>query len=193
MARSRHECGSPSPNTGQGKVLVAKFGAAHGVRGEIKMWSFTEDPLAISDYGRLESADGRTFELESVRPQKDFLVARVVGVSDRDAAEALRNLELYVGRDRLPPIAEDETWYISDLVGLAAHDASGMAIGKVAAVHNFGAGDVLEIAPKAGGQTMMLPFTHDSVPDIDMSAGRLVVVLPTEEEDVAGDRTDHLP
>jgi 16S rRNA processing protein RimM len=133
------------------------------------------------------------FELESMRPQKDFLVARVAGVSDRDAAQALCNLELYISRDRLPPIDEDETWYVSDLIDLAAQDPNGAAIGTVTAVHNFGAGDVLEIAPVAGGQTAMLPFTAESVPEVDVSAGRIVVVLPTEEEDVAGDRTDHLP
>ena len=99
----------------------------------------------------------------------------------------------YVPRDRLPPIGEDETWYISDLIGLVAHDADGAPVGKVTAVHNFGAGDVLEIAPEAGGPTLMLPFTGETVPEVDVSAGRIVVVLPTEEEDVAGDRTDHLP
>jgi len=191
--KSRHEQGSPSPNAGGGRVLIARFGAAHGVRGDIKLWSFTESPLAVADYGPLEAADGRTFELESVRTQKDFLVARVSGVSDRDAAERLRNLELYVARDRLPPIDEDETWYISDLIGLAAQDTNGVAVGKVTAVHNFGAGDVLEIAPAAGGPTLMLPFTGDTVPEVYVSAGWIVVALPTETDDVAGDRTDHLP
>ncbi len=183
--------GVVAPSRNDSKVLVGRFGAAHGVRGEIKLWSFTEDPLAIADYGLLETADGRTFELETVRAQKDFLVARVVGVSDRDAAAALRNLKLYVARDRLPPIDEDETWYMSDLIGLAAQDASGAAIGKVIAVHNFGAGDVLEIAPAASAQTLMLPFTAETVPEVDVSGGRIVVVL--EVDDVAGDRTDHLP
>jgi 16S rRNA processing protein RimM len=191
----RSEKSSPAggKNAPEGKVLVARFGAAHGVRGDIKLWSFTEDPLAIAEYGPLQTADGRTFELESVRPQKDFLVARVKGVSDRDAAERLRNVELYVSRDRLPPIDDDETWYISDLIGLAAQDANGTPLGKVAAVHNFGAGDVLEIAPEPGGQTLMLPFTAETVPEVDIGAGRIVVVLPTEVDDVAGDRTDHLP
>ena len=194
MARkSRHEQGSPSPNAGGGRVLIARFGAAHGVRGDIKLWSFTESPLAVADYGPLEAADGRTFELESVRTQKDFLVARVSGVSDRDAAERLRNLELYVPRDRLPPIDEDETWYISDLIGLAVQDTNGVAVGKVTAVHNFGAGDVVEIALGAGGPMLMLPFTGDTVPEVHVSAGRIVVVLPTETDDVAGDRTDYFP
>lgn len=176
-------------------VLLARFGAPHGVRGEIRLWSFTEDPLAVADYGLLETADGaRTFEIEIVRPQKDFLVARVAGVADRDAAEALRNLELYVPRDRLPPIEEEATWYISDLIGLAAETPAGETAGTVAAVHNFGAGDVLEIAPAGGGgQTLMLPFTAEAVPEVDIAARRIVVVLPREADDVAGDRPDDLP
>jgi len=163
------------------------------VRGEIKLWSFTQDPLAIIQYEPLETSDGRTVELESVRPQKDFLVARVVGVSDRTAAEALRNVELYVPRDRLPAIEEEATWYISDLIGLAAHDTSGATVGKVTAVHNFGAGDVIELASAADGQTFLLPFAAETVPEVDIVAGRIVVVLPRESDDVAGDGPHDLP
>jgi 16S rRNA processing protein RimM len=171
-----------------GKVLVARFGAAHGVRGEVRLWSFTQDPLAVADYGPLETADGsRTFVLESLRPQQtDRLVARVAGVSNRDTAEQLRNLELYVPRGRLPPLDEDGTWYISDLIGLAAQDANGAPVGKVAAVHNFGAGDIVEIVT-AEGPAIMLPFTAESVPEVDVAAGHIVVVVPKEDEDVAGD------
>jgi 16S rRNA processing protein RimM len=174
--------------------LVARFGAAHGVRGDVKLWSFTEDPLAIIDYGPLETADGRrAFEIESLRPAKDFLVARIAGVNDRLGAEALRNIELYVPRERLPAIEDDETWYVADLVGLDAQDANGAPVGKVSAVHNFGAGDVLEIAPTSGGQTFMLPFTADTVPDVDITGRRIVVVLPEEADDVARDGSHDLP
>jgi 16S rRNA processing protein RimM len=155
------------------------------VRGEIKLWSFTEDPLGVSGYGPLESADGRTFEIESLRPAKDFLVARVAGVNDRTAAEALRNVELYVARERLPAIDDEETWYISDLIGLAAFAPDGAQVGTVAAVHNFGAGEVIEIAPANGGPTIMLPFTESAVPEVDVKAGRMTVVLPSEGDDVA--------
>jgi 16S rRNA processing protein RimM len=172
--------------------LVARFGAAHGVRGDIKLWSFTQDPLAVAHYGPLETADGRTFEIEHLRPAKDFLVARVAGVSDRTAAEALRNLDLYVPRDRLPPIEEEATWYISDLIGLDAQAPDGAPAGKVTAVHNFGAGDVLELATESG-QSVMLPFTAETAPDIDIAAGRIVVVLPREVDDVAGDGPHDLP
>ena len=174
-------------------MLVARFGAAHGVRGEIKLWSFTEDPLAIIEYEPLETCDGRRFELESVRPQKDFLVARVVGVSDRTAAEALRNVELYVPRDRLPAIEEEATWYIADLIGLAAQTHDGTPVGTVTAVHNFGAGDVIEIASAAGGPTFMLPFAAETVPEVDIASGRIVLMLPRESDDVAGDGPHDLP
>ncbi len=101
------------------RIRVARIGAAHGVRGEVKLWSFTEDPMAVTSYGALETEDGtRRFEIESLRPAKDHLVARIAGVADRDAAEALRNLELFVPRERLPEIEEADTFYYADLVGL---------------------------------------------------------------------------
>lgn len=164
-------------------MRVARIGAAHGVRGEVKLWSFTEDPLAVADYAPLETQDGkRQFEIESLRPVKDHLVARFKEVGDRNAAEALRNIDLYVPRDRLPAIAEDDTWYYADLVGLAAVSPEGEALGTVLALHNFGAGDVLEIQPTEGNKTLLLPFTETVVPTIDINAGRIVVVMPTEIE-----------
>lgn len=173
---------APSRNDGS-KVLVGRFGSAHGVRGEIKLWSFTADPLAVADYGPLESKDGkRQFVIDSLRPAKDFLVARIEGVADRDAAEALRNVEIYLPRERLPAIDEDDTWYYADLVGLAAVGPDGVALGTVAAVHNFGAGDVIEIAPVAGGKTLLLPFSEALVPEVNVKAGRVIVVVPSETE-----------
>jgi 16S rRNA processing protein RimM len=164
-------------------VLVARFGAAHGVRGEVKLWSFTADPLAVADYGPLESKDGeRQFVIAALRPAKDFLVARIEGVNDRSAAEALRNVELYVPRGRLPAIDEDDTWYYADLVGLAAVAPEGTAVGTVTAVHNFGAGDIIEIAPNGGGKTLLLPFTETTVPEVNVKVGRIVVMLPSEIE-----------
>jgi len=164
------------------KVRVARIGAAHGVRGEVKLWPFTEDPMAALDYGPLETEDGtRQFEIESLRPAKDFLVARLKGIDDRNAAEMLRNIDLFVPRDRLPPIEEDDTFYHADLVGLAAVTPDGAEVGRVMAMHNFGAGDVVEIRPTTGGQTLMLPFTEAAVPEVDVKAGRMVVVMPASE------------
>src|SRR4051794_29167616 len=101
------------------RVIVARIGAAHGVRGEVKLWPFTQDPMAVATYGPLETQDGaRSFEIETLRAAKDHLVARLKGVSDRSAAETLTNIDLYIPRDRLPPIEEDDTYYHSDLIGL---------------------------------------------------------------------------
>jgi 16S rRNA processing protein RimM len=157
------------------RVLVAQIGAAHGLRGEVRLWSFTEDPLAVKDYA-LESEAGARFAIESLRPAKDFLVARFAGVADRTAAEALRNTKLYVSRAGLPQAAADE-YYHADLIGLAAVTGDGRALGTVVGVHNFGAGDVIEIAPPRG-TSVMLPFTAVVVPVVDLEGGWLTVDPP---------------
>jgi len=165
------------------RIRVARIGAAHGVRGEVKLWSFTEDPLAVADYGPLQTEDGaQVFEIESLRPGKDFLVARLKGVNDRSAAEKLTNIDLFVPRQRLPAIEEADTFYYADLVGLSAVTADGKTLGTVNAVHNFGAGDIIEIAPEGGGQTLMLPFTDDVVPEVDMKGKRIIVVPSLQSE-----------
>jgi len=135
--------------------------------------------MAVAQYGPLETEDGaRHFEIEAARPAKDFLVARLKGVGDRDAAEKLRNTDLFVPRDRLPSIVEADTFYHADLVGLAAAGEDGAALGTVIAIHNFGAGDLIEIAPAGGGEPLLLPFTEATVPTVDLKAGRIVVVVP---------------
>jgi 16S rRNA processing protein RimM len=165
------------------RIRVARIGAAHGVRGEVKLWPFTQDPMAVASYGALETEDGaRRFEIESLRPAKYFLVARIAGVENRDAAETLTNLDLFVPRDRLPPIGEPDTFYHADLIGLSAVTADGAAFGTVTAVHNFGAGDIIEIAPADGGVPLMLTFTDTAVPKVDVAAKRIVVVPPAASE-----------
>jgi 16S rRNA processing protein RimM len=165
------------------RIRVARIGAAHGVRGEVRLWSFTQDPLAVADYGPLQSEDGaQAFEIESLRPGKNFLVARLVGVATREAAEKLTNTDLFVPRERLPAIEEEDTFYYADLVGCAAVTAEGESVGTVSALHNFGAGDIIEIVPAGGGQTLMLPFTQDSVPEVDLQAKRIVVAPPAATE-----------
>ena len=164
------------------RICVAQFGAPHGVRGEVRLRSFTEDPAAITAYGPLESEDGtRRFTIEALRPAKDHFVARLAGVADRDAAEKLTNLKLYIARDKLPTIDEDDTFYHADLVGLAAVTPDGAAFGTVTAVLNFGAGDILEIKP-VSGEHLLLPFTDTTVPKIDMQARVMVVVPPVSVE-----------
>ena len=165
------------------RVCVARIGAAHGVRGEVRLWSFTQDPQAVADYGPLESKDGaRHFEIASLRAAKDHFVARLKGVDDRNAAEALRNVDLYVPRERLPSIEEDDTFYVADLIGLDAVTTDGSALGKVTAVHNFGAGDIIEIKPAAGGESLMLSFTDANVPEVNLKASRIVLAMPNEIE-----------
>jgi 16S rRNA processing protein RimM len=168
------------------RVCIAQIGAAHGVRGEVRLKSFTEDPLSVTRYGPLETEDGkRRFEIETARPAKDMLVVRLKGVADRTAAERLTNLRLYVARDRLPEPQDDE-FYHTDLIGLAAVTTDDAPFGTIKAVHNFGAGDLLEIAPAAGGNTLMLPFTQAIVPTIDIAGGK-VVIAPPDEVVVEGD------
>jgi 16S rRNA processing protein RimM len=164
------------------RICVAQIGAAHGLRGEVRLRSFTEDPRAVTTYGPLESEDGaRRFEIEGLRPAKDHFVARLAGVTDRDAAEKLTNLRLYVSRDRLPPVEEADTYYHADLVGLAAVTPDGVHIGVVNAIHNFGAGDIVEIK-RNGADPLLMPFTEATVPEIDVRAGRMVVAPPAETE-----------
>jgi 16S rRNA processing protein RimM len=157
------------------RICVARLGAAHGVRGEVRLWSFTAEPAAVARYGPFETADGRVIEIEALRPAKDFFVARLKGVADRDAAERLRNAELFVPRARLPAPEDDDEFYHADLIGLAVEDAAGAPLGSVVAVHNFGAGDLLEVKPTGAGDTVMLAFTEATVPVIDIAAGRIVV------------------
>ena len=165
------------------RICVARIGAAHGVRGEVKLWSFTEDPAAVAGYGPLESEDGKQrFEIEAMRAAKDHFVARIAGVADRDAAERLRNTDLYIPRERLPAIEEADTFYHADLVGNQAVTPDGKEIGTITAVHNFGASDVIEVKPAAGGEPLLIPFTEATVPEIDLVARRVVIVPPAETE-----------
>lgn len=159
------------------RVCIAQIGAAHGIRGEVRLKSFTADPMDVARYGELELEDGSgSLRIEAVRPAKDVLIARLAGVRDRNAAEALTNRKLYVPRARLPAPAADE-FYHADLIGLAATTRDGAPFGTVVAVHDFGAGDLLEIKPPAGA-SLMLPFTQAVVPVVDVAGGRIVVDPP---------------
>jgi 16S rRNA processing protein RimM len=160
-------------------ICVARIGAAHGVHGQVKLWTFTEDPLAVKRYGPLASKDGaRQFEVTHAREAKGHLIATLKGVATRDAAERLNGVELYVTRERLPATAADE-YYRADLIGLAAVNGAGDPLGRVVAIHNFGAGDIIEIAP-GQGTTLLLPFTNAVVPSVDLAGGRVTIELPAE-------------
>ena len=170
-------------------ICVARIGAAHGVRGAVKLWTFTEDPLAVQTYGPLITKDGsRQFEVASAREAKGHLVATLKGVATREEAERLNGIELYVARDKLPATDDDE-YYHADLIGLAAVTPADAPIGRVIAIHNFGAGDIIEIAPPHG-PTLLLPFTNAVVPTVDLAAGRVVIELPEEIEGDAPTSTE---
>lgn len=163
------------------RVCVGVIGGVHGVRGIVKVKPFTADPADVVAYGPLTDASGRrVIGLKLLSKHKGQWLARVDGVDDRNAAEALRGTELYVDRGRLPAADEDE-FYHADLIGLTAVGTDGQAVGTVRAVHDFGAGDILEIVG-AGGPPLMLPFTREAVPEIDLSGRRLVIDPPAETE-----------
>jgi 16S rRNA processing protein RimM len=160
------------------RVLLGEIGGAQGLKGELRVRSYTEEPGDIVNYGPLEDETGaRHIEFESLRIAPKGLIARIAGVTTREQAEALTGTKLYVPRSRLPARGNEE-WYHSDLIGLAVVDAQGEPLGTVVAVLNFGAGDLLEVRPAAGGERLIVPFTHDTVPEIDIEAGRLVLIPP---------------
>jgi 16S rRNA processing protein RimM len=159
-------------------VLVGEIGRPQGLQGEVRIRSFTAHPAAITEYGPLEDETGaRLFEIESLRVTPKALSARLKGVTSRDEAEALTGTKLYVPHSRLPAREEDE-WYHTDLIGISALDREGVAIGSVVAVHNFGAGDLLEIRPASGGNTVLMLFTRDTVPEVDVEGGWLRIAPP---------------
>jgi 16S rRNA processing protein RimM len=160
------------------RLLLGDIGAAQGLKGEVRLRSYTQDPASIASYGPLEDESGtRTFEIESVRVTPKALIARIKGVTTREGAEALTGTKLYLPRSRLPERKEDE-WYHADLIGLAVVDRDGGSIGTVVAVHNFGASDIIEVRPASGGADVLVPFTRDTVPELDVEGGWLVLVPP---------------
>jgi len=172
------------------RIVVARIGAAHGIRGEVRLKSFTQEPMAVRGYGPLEAEDGRVFAITAARPaagtSPDMLVVSLKGILSRNEAEALTGLELSIPRERLPKADEDE-FYHADLIGLDAVGNDGATLGTVIAIQNFGAGDLLEIAPRRGA-TILVPFTRAAVPEIDIAGKRVVVDPPPgllDEEDEA--------
>ncbi|MEM7438283.1 MAG: ribosome maturation factor RimM [Pseudomonadota bacterium] len=158
-------------------ICVGAIAGAFGTTGEVRLKSFCADPADIGDYGPLSSEDGtQTFDLTVGRVVKGGFAARIKGVRYRDQADALKGIRLYVSRDVLPGLPDDE-FYVSDLIGLTVFDTGGAKIGRVKAVQDFGAGDILEVS-RPGESDVMLPFTNDAIPTVDISGGRLIADPP---------------
>ena len=167
---------------GSDLIQVGRVAGAFGVRGEVRITSFTAEPLALLDYKTLVREDGSpALTLTSGRDAKGSIVVRAREVETREQAEALRGLKLYIARDALPETDEDE-FYVTDLIGLAVVTADGAPLGTVKAVQDFGAGDLLEITPPEGGATWYLPFTREAVPEVRIADGVVVGVRPDEVE-----------
>ena len=162
-------------------VVLGIITGPHGIRGDVKLKSFTEDPEAIAQYGQLDTADGKRLEITSLKPAKAGFIARIKGIGDRNQAEALKGTELRLSRDRLPE-PEEEEFYHADLVGLTATTSDGQTFGDVIAVHDFGAGDLLEIRLAGNGDTVLIPFKLATVPEIDIAVGRIVVMPPAADD-----------
>ncbi len=161
-----------------GLVCLGAFAGARGVKGEVRIKAFTEDPESVAAYGPVRDLSGREFTLEEVRVYRDGLLARVRGLNNREEAEALKGTAFYVARAALPPSEDDGEFYYADLEGLRADHEDGTAFGTVRAVHDFGAGDLLEIALAETGRRILFPFTREAVPVVDIEGGRVVVVPP---------------
>jgi 16S rRNA processing protein RimM len=160
------------------RVCVGAIAGAFGVRGEVRLKSFCAEPEAIATYGPLQTEDGsRSFRVTLTRPVAGGLGARLSGVATKEAADALRGTRLYADRARLPDPDADE-FYHADLIGMEVRDTGGTLLGWVEAVHNHGAGDLLEVAGPAPGASMLLPFTRAAVPTVDLAARRIVADLP---------------
>ena len=164
-------------------VLVARVAGAFGVKGELRIRTYTDNPLALLHYRHLKRSDGaEALTLMAARSFKDGLIGRAKEVATKEEADALKGLDLYAPRSALPPTEEEDEFYLTDLIGLKAVDPDGQALGVVKAVPNFGAGDVLEIQPPRRGKSWLIAFTKETAPEIDLDGGRIVVVRPPETE-----------
>lgn len=161
------------------RVCIGAIGGAFGVRGEVRVKSFTAEPSDLAAYGPVETEDGKQAFTVTLTGQttKGALIARLSGVATKEQADALRGVRLYVARDRLPALPDDE-FYHADLIGLDVYDTGGALLGRVKSVQNHGASDLLEIQAPGQTATVLLPFTHEAVPTVDIASGRIVADPP---------------
>ncbi len=163
--------------TPRDQILVGVIVGAHGIKGEVKLKSFTSDPLSISRYGPLQSTSGKQFEITKLKAAKDGFIASIKNVSDRNEAETLKGIELFVSREKLPKLKTHEA-YAHDLMGLDVVLENGTRLGKLVDMPNYGAGDLLEVAIEGNNETILIPFTNAFVPQADFSTGKIIVNLP---------------
>ena len=163
--------------TPRDQVLVGVIVGAHGIKGEVKLKSFTSDPLSIGRYGPLHSTSGQQFEITKLKATKDDFIASLKNVNDRNEAELLKGVELFIAREKLPKLKTHET-YAHDLMGLDVVLESGGKLGKLVGMPNYGAGDLLEVAVDGNTDTVLIPFTNAFVPQNDFTNGKIIVNLP---------------
>lgn len=164
-------------------ILLAKIGAPQGIKGEVRVKPFG-DPDMLDQYGKLHDANGNTYKITRMRAQKTMLVVKFMNVNTRNEAEELNGVELFVARNKLPEIDDEDEFYVQDLIGITVLNDAGEQIGMVVAVPNFGAGDMLEIASAGQGEksssTWFLPFTRDAVPEINFEKSEIMINPPIE-------------
>ncbi len=157
-------------------ILVGRVAGAFGVKGEVRLTAYTADPMALAGYRALLREDGSPgLTVLGARPVKDAIICRVAELDSKEAADALRGLRLFVPRAALPE-PEEEEYYLADLIGLAVRSPEGESLGRIKAVHDFGAGDILEIEPGGGRASWMQPFTREAVPEVRIAEGYVVAV-----------------
>ncbi len=149
----------------------------HGIKGVVRVKSYTEIGESIADYGPLHDKEGNSFDLKLIGQSKGMVLVSIRGVATRTQAEALKGTELFIPRNRLPNTGEDEFYY-ADLIGLIVYERHGQKVGVVVAMHNFGAGDIVEIAMDGLENTILIPFNNDTVPDIDLITQKMIVEIP---------------
>ncbi len=174
MGAARYHYGSDTMS--KDLVCVGAIAGSFGVRGEVRLKSFCAEPEAIADYGPLTTEDGKqSFDIRITRPIKNGFAARLTGIQTKEQGDALKNTRLYAPRERLPALPDDE-FYHADLIGLEVVDTGGTSLGRIRSIHDHGAGDILEV--QGTGQQLLLPFTRDVVPTVDVAAGRIVADPP---------------
>ncbi|MBA4784023.1 MAG: ribosome maturation factor RimM [Rhizobiales bacterium] len=175
------------------RICLGQIGAANGIQGHVRVKPFTGEPEALGDYGSLEDETGtRRFRINALRPIKGgMLIVKFDGIRDRNEAETLNGVKLYIDRALLPALEDEDDFYVEDLIGLAVDDLGGQSLGIVVSVHNFGAGDLLDVKP-ARGRSFLVPFTKAAVPTVAMAERRIVVDIDaaglTAEEDDGDER-----